>query len=97
MIRQSRYSTKSRVLETAHPRAVLFLSHSPSRSSSRYPEGSLFPKLFLGGSTPMPWDACLFGREQHYQTLRHAWPAPTWPTKGMANSTGCARCLGTLL
>lgn len=73
VIRQSQCSTKMHVLEMAHPCVVLLLLGSPSSSSSRSPEGSLFPKVFLDSSTPMPWDACLFDREQHYQTLQPCW------------------------
>lgn len=62
-------------------RAELFLLHSPSHSSSCYPEGSLFPKVFLDASTPVLWDVCLFPEtlteNSPTKCFRWAQPAPT--------------------
>lgn len=83
MIRQSCCGTRMR--------AELFLLHSPSHSSSCYPEGSLFPKVFLDASTPVLWDVCLFPealtKNSPTKCFRWAQPAPTC-CQGMANSTG---------
>lgn len=70
-----------RVLEVACPHAVLVLFHVPSRSSFLSPKGSLFPKAFLDGSTPTPWDFCLFQEALMWDSTTkhfgHAQPKPS--------------------